>query len=476
MKRKEYEGEMRRLHGELVAMQEWVKASGAKICIVFEGRDTAGKGGTIKRITERVSPRVFRVVALPAPTEREKSQMYVQRYIQHFPAAGEVVIFDRSWYNRAGVERVMGFCTPEQTERFLEQVPAVEKAMVDSGILLLKYWLEVGPDEQTRRLESRIDDPRKIWKLSDMDLKSYSRWYDYSRARDAMFAATDTAWAPWYVAHTDDKKRGSAQHHQPPAQPGPVRAARAPGRHASQAAAGRRLRRAGPAAAVHPDAVLTEESMDTTTAGESDRSRSATAHPVVRRILADEAVHRLADEVGMAHVSRVLLDQIDQHPPQVGCLAAGVADARGQVIHATVGQRIAERGARAGHGAAPERHELLGGVLGGRSPFPVRVGVPVHRVPRGSDLPPEQPAAGVVVLDEGQVLEQPSQGDRRGGDPHLEPCRVESPALPLHERAHALEGAQERGCLVARERGLRVGHSRLPVSLTPGALAPWARA
>ncbi len=208
MKRKPYEQEMRRLHGELVAMQEWVKATGAKICIVFEGRDTAGKGGTIKRITERVSPRVFRVVALPAPTEREKSQMYIQRYIQHFPAAGEVVIFDRSWYNRAGVERVMGFCRPEETERFLELAPGWEKAMADSGILLLKYWLEVSPDEQTRRLKSRINDPRKIWKLSAMDLKSYSRWYDYSRARDAMFAATDTAWAPWFVANTDDKKRG----------------------------------------------------------------------------------------------------------------------------------------------------------------------------------------------------------------------------------------------------------------------------
>ena len=208
MKRKKYEREMRLLHGELVAMQEWVKASGAKICVVFEGRDTAGKGGTIKRITERVSPRVFRVVALPAPTEREKSQMYIQRYIQHFPAAGEVVIFDRSWYNRAGVEPVMGFCAPEETERFLELAPAVEKAMADSGIVLLKYWLEVSAAEQTRRLESRINDPRKIWKLSDMDLKSYSRWYDYSRARDAMLAATDTAWGPWYVAHTDDKKRG----------------------------------------------------------------------------------------------------------------------------------------------------------------------------------------------------------------------------------------------------------------------------
>ena len=257
MKRKEYEREMPRLHGELVAMQEWVKSSGAKVCVVFEGRDTAGKGGTIKRITERVSPRVFRVVALPAPTEREKSQMYVQRYMPHFPAAGEVVIFDRSWYNRAGVERVMGFCTPEQTERFLELVPAVEKAMVDSGILLMKYWLEVGPDEQTRRLESRIDDPRKVWKLSDMDLKSYSRWYDYSRARDAMFAATDTAWAPWYVARHRRQEARPAQHHQPPAEPGPVRAARASRRHAAETAEGRRLRRAGAAAARHPDAVLT---------------------------------------------------------------------------------------------------------------------------------------------------------------------------------------------------------------------------
>jgi len=208
MKRKEYEREMRLLQGELVAMQEWVKASGAKICVVFEGRDTAGKGGTIKRITERVSPRVFRVVALPAPTQREESQMYIQRYLQHFPAGGEVVIFDRSWYNRAGVDPVMGFCTPEETGRFLELAPAVEKAMADSGIRLLKYWLEVSAGEQTRRLESRINDPRKIWKLSGMDLKSYRRWYDYSRARDAMLAATDTAWGPWYIAHTDDKKRG----------------------------------------------------------------------------------------------------------------------------------------------------------------------------------------------------------------------------------------------------------------------------
>ncbi len=172
LKEKPYQHELRRLHGELVAMQEWVKATGAKVCVVFEGRDTAGKGGTIKAITERVSPRVFRVVALPAPSDREKSQMYIQRYIPHFPAAGEVVIFDRSWYNRAGVERVMGFCTEEQSRRFLEQTPAVEKAMVDSGILLIKFWLEVSADEQTRRLESRIDDPRKIWKLSDMDLAS----------------------------------------------------------------------------------------------------------------------------------------------------------------------------------------------------------------------------------------------------------------------------------------------------------------
>jgi polyphosphate kinase len=207
MKQKEYQRELRRLHAELVAVQEWVKDTGAKVCIVFEGRDTAGKGGTIKAVTERVSPRVFRVVALPAPTEREKSQMYMQRYVSHFPAAGEVMIFDRSWYNRAGVERVMGFCTPEETQRFLELAPGVEKAMVDSGIVLLKYWLEVSPDEQTRRLQSRIDDPRKTWKLSDLDLLSYRRWNDYSSARNDMFAATDTVWAPWWVALSDDKKR-----------------------------------------------------------------------------------------------------------------------------------------------------------------------------------------------------------------------------------------------------------------------------
>jgi polyphosphate kinase 2 len=208
LKRKVYDEELARLHVELVRLQEWVKHKGLKICIVFEGRDGAGKGGTIKAITERVSPRVFRVVALPAPTEREKSQMYVQRYLPHLPAAGEIVIFDRSWYNRAGVERVMGFCTEEMAQEFLKAVPPVEKAMVDSGIILIKYWLEVSPEEQTRRLEARIDDGRKIWKLSPMDLKSYSRWYDYSRARDEMFAATDTDFAPWHVARTDDKRRG----------------------------------------------------------------------------------------------------------------------------------------------------------------------------------------------------------------------------------------------------------------------------
>jgi polyphosphate kinase 2 len=208
MKRKEYDAELRKLQAELVAVQEWVKSSGAKVCVVFEGRDSAGKGGTIKAITDRVSPRVFRVVALPSPTEREKSQMYIQRYIPHLPAAGEVVIFDRSWYNRAGVERVMGFCTEDQAERFLDMVPGVEQAMAESGIILIKYWLEVGEAEQTKRLQARVDDPRKIWKLSDMDLKSYSRWYDYARARDEMFAATSSAWAPWHVVRTDDKRRG----------------------------------------------------------------------------------------------------------------------------------------------------------------------------------------------------------------------------------------------------------------------------
>jgi polyphosphate kinase 2 len=207
MKNKEYLEELRTLHGELVAMQEWVRSSGAKVCVVFEGRDTAGKGGTIKAITERVSPRVFRVIALPAPSERERSQMYLQRYVPHFPAGGEVVIFDRSWYNRAGIERVMGFCTEEQAERFLELVPEVERALVDSGTRVLKYWLEVSEAEQTRRLESRIHDPRKVWKLSEMDLKSYGKWFDYSRARDRMFEMTDTGWAPWFTVNSDDKRR-----------------------------------------------------------------------------------------------------------------------------------------------------------------------------------------------------------------------------------------------------------------------------
>ena len=207
LKRKDYDRELERLHVELVKLQEWVKRKGLKICILFEGRDGAGKGGTIKAITERVSPRTFRVFALPASTEREKSQMYVQRYLPHLPAAGEIVIFDRSWYNRAGVERVMGFCTDEQAKRFMQAVPLVEKAIVESGVILLKYWLEVSSEEQTRRLEERINDGRKIWKLSPMDLKSYSRWHDYSRARDEMFQATDTAWAPWHVARSNDKRR-----------------------------------------------------------------------------------------------------------------------------------------------------------------------------------------------------------------------------------------------------------------------------
>ena len=207
LKRQDYERELARLHVELVKVQQWAVHKRLRVCIAFEGRDGAGKGGTIKAITERVSPRVFRVVALPAPTEREKSQMYLQRYIRYLPAAGEIVIFDRSWYNRAGVERVMGFCTEEEAKEFLQMTPLVEKAVVNAGIIVLKYWLEVSPEEQARRLEARIDDGRKIWKLSPMDLASYSRWYDYSRARDEMFMATDTAWAPWYVVPSDNKRR-----------------------------------------------------------------------------------------------------------------------------------------------------------------------------------------------------------------------------------------------------------------------------
>jgi len=207
MSGKDYDKELEKLQVELVKLQEWVKFKGLKVCIVFEGRDGAGKGGTIKAITERVSPRVFRVVALPAPTDREKSQMYIQRYLPYLPAAGEIVIFDRSWYNRAGVERVLGFCTEEEAQKFLKAVPLVEKAIVDSGVILMKYWLEVSMEEQTRRLESRIHDGRKIWKLSPMDIKSYDRWYDYSKARDEMFTATDSGFAPWNVAVSNDKKR-----------------------------------------------------------------------------------------------------------------------------------------------------------------------------------------------------------------------------------------------------------------------------
>jgi polyphosphate kinase 2 len=207
LSRKVFEKELKNLHIELVHLQEWVKHAGLKVCIVFEGRDSAGKGGVIKAITERVSHRVFREVALPAPTDREKTQMYVQRYIPHLPAAGEVVLFDRSWYNRAGVERVMGFCTEDEAKNFLEAVPRIERSIVDSGCILLKYWLEVSEAEQSRRLRDRVNDGRKTWKLSPMDLQSYSRWYDYSRARDEMLAMTDTEWAPWHVARADDKWR-----------------------------------------------------------------------------------------------------------------------------------------------------------------------------------------------------------------------------------------------------------------------------
>jgi len=207
MKRKRYEKELRKLQTELCCLQEWVKLKGLRVIVVFEGRDAAGKGGTIKAITERVSPRVFRVVALPAPSDREKTQMYGQRYMQHFPSAGEIVIFDRSWYNRAGVERVMGFCTEKQYRNFLEVCPAFEQQIVNSGIILIKFWLEVGKKEQERRFEARIDDPMRQWKLSPMDVDSWARWYDYSRARDAMLEATDTDFAPWYIVRSDDKKR-----------------------------------------------------------------------------------------------------------------------------------------------------------------------------------------------------------------------------------------------------------------------------
>lgn len=204
---KYFEKELARLQAELVKLQYWVQATGHRAVVVFEGRDAAGKGGVIKRITERVSPRVFRVVALPAPTEREKSQLYVQRYLAHFPAAGEVILFDRSWYNRAGVERVMGFCTEDEYERFLHEVPRFEKGLVEQGIQLIKYWFDVGIEEQERRFRGRITDARKIWKLSPMDVESFKRWYDYSRARDAMLDATDTDHAPWHIVQADDKRR-----------------------------------------------------------------------------------------------------------------------------------------------------------------------------------------------------------------------------------------------------------------------------
>jgi polyphosphate kinase 2 len=207
LKRKDYEKELRRLQAELCYLQDWVKATGQRIIVVFEGRDAAGKGGTIRALTERVSPRIFRLTALPAPSDREKSQMYVQRYLAHFPAAGEIVIFDRSWYNRAGVEHVMGFCTKEQYRRFLQHCPQFEKYIVDAGIMLIKYWLEVGNKEQKRRFEARIDDPLRQWKLSPMDLPSREKWYEYSLARDAMLDATDTDHAPWHIVRSDDKKR-----------------------------------------------------------------------------------------------------------------------------------------------------------------------------------------------------------------------------------------------------------------------------
>jgi len=207
LKRKRYEKELKKLQSELCTLQEWVKHKGLRVIVIFEGRDGAGKGGTIRTITERVSPRIFRVVALPAPTEREKSQMYLQRYMQHFPAAGEVVIFDRSWYNRAGVEYVMGFCTEEQHDRFLDVCPDMEKSIVDNGIILIKYWLEVSNKEQERRFHARINDPRRQWKLSPVDLPSREKWYEYSRARDLMLKATDTRYAPWFILRSDDKER-----------------------------------------------------------------------------------------------------------------------------------------------------------------------------------------------------------------------------------------------------------------------------
>jgi polyphosphate kinase 2 len=208
MKRKLYEKELRKLQVELCYVQDWVKAEGQRIIILFEGRDAAGKGGTIKAITERVSPRVFRLVALPAPSDREKTQMFLQRYVERFPAAGEIVIFDRSWYNRAGVERVMGFAGAKEVDRFLSLCPEIEKYITDAGIILIKFWMEVGQEEQERRFHARIKDPLRQWKLSPMDLESYQRWYDYSKARDAMLKATDLKYAPWHIVRSDNKRRG----------------------------------------------------------------------------------------------------------------------------------------------------------------------------------------------------------------------------------------------------------------------------
>jgi polyphosphate kinase 2 len=207
LKRAQYEKELRLLQVELCRLQDWVKHSGLRVVVVFEGRDGAGKGGLIRAITERVSPRVFRVAALPAPSDREKSQMYMQRFMDRFPAAGEIVIFDRSWYNRAGVELVMGFCTKEQHRRFLQNCPEAERYLVEAGILLIKYWVEVSDGEQERRFKARIQDPLRQWKLSPMDLPSRSQWFAYSKARDAMLQATDTPHAPWYIVRSDDKKR-----------------------------------------------------------------------------------------------------------------------------------------------------------------------------------------------------------------------------------------------------------------------------
>ena len=256
LKRKEFEAELAPLQGELVALQEWVVSHGARVCVLFEGRDAAGKGGAIRYLTQRVSPRVFRVVALPAPSERERSQIYMQRYVPYLPAAGEVVIFDRSWYNRAGVEAVMGFCTPAEVEQFLTDTPTLEHAFVDDGIVLIKYWLEVGPDEQTRRFERRIADPRRRWKLSPMDFESHRRWYDYSRARDEMIRRTHTPWAPWTIVRVRRQAARPAQRHLRPARPAALRAA-APGRVlAAQAPAAQGLRRARPLLRAHPRGAL----------------------------------------------------------------------------------------------------------------------------------------------------------------------------------------------------------------------------